>query len=228
MLQQARTDRSPLRTGPRGAGARFAQAIWPLLKLAAPPLALFMLWFACASTARAQRSGDFGMTYTQERSNFVANTVTPEFFYLRGASVDLGYSLWRGFGISGSGIGLAGTNLNGNIDIHHVQFLIGPRYTYNLGHITPTAWNRKGGIFVEGKIGYTFATAGQYPVNGVLEDHASALTYAGGGGINLHIYHRFDLRLIEADYVRTQLPNGSDNVQNTLRLASGINFHIGN
>jgi hypothetical protein len=226
MLQQVQTDRSPLATGPHGAGARFARRTSYLLKLAALTLVALLL----ASPARAQRSGDFGMTYTQERSNFVAaaGAGAPGFFYLRGATVDLGFSLWKGLGVAGSGIGLAGTNLNGNVDIHHVQFLIGPRYTYNLGHITPTAWNRKGGIFVEGKVGYTFATAGQYPVNGVLEDHASALTYLGGGGINLHIYHRFDLRLIEADYVRTQLPNGSDNVQNTLRLASGINFHIGN
>ena len=45
--------------------------------------------------------------------------------------------------------------------------------------------------------------------------------------MNYNIYHRFDLRLIEADYVRTQLPNGGNNQQNTLRLASGINFHLG-
>ncbi len=80
---------------------------------------------------------------------------------------------------------------------------------------------------MEAKVGYTFATSGLYPVNGIVMPTASSLTYQGGAGLNFHIYHRFDLRLIEADYVITKLPNGSTNQQNTLRLASGLNFHFG-
>jgi hypothetical protein len=164
--------------------------------------------------------------YVQERTKFVGSAST-DTFYLRGASIDLGYSLWHGLGVAGSGVGLAATNLRGDIDIEHIQFLVGPRYTRNFGHITDTAWNRHGGVFVEGQIGYTLAPAGLYPSNGVELTHASSLTYAGNAGINFTIYHRFDLRLIEAGLVRTQLPNGGSNVQNTLRLASGINFHFG-
>jgi hypothetical protein len=178
--------------------------------------------------AHAQRgSVDLGMTYQQERSKFVGSA-DADYFYLRGAAVDLGYTVWKGIGVTGSATGLAGTNLQSNIDIHHVEMLGGVRYTYNLGHITPMAWNRKGGIFLEGKGGYTFATSGLYPVNGVIATSASALTYAGGGGINFHIYHRFDLRLIEAHYVISKLPNGGTNQQNTLRFGSGLNFHFGN
>jgi len=176
--------------------------------------------------AQSYRPGDFGMEYTQERAKFVGSAPS-DYFYLRGATVDLAYSLWKGIGVSGSGTGLAATNVRGNIDIQHIQFLVGPRYTYNLGRITDTAWNRHGGIFVEGKVGYTIAPAGLYPQNGVEQTHASSLTYEGGGGINVTIYHRFDLRLIEADWVRTMLPNGGTNIQNTLRFASGVNFHLG-
>ena len=88
--------------------------------------------------------------------------------------------------------GTAGTNLRGAVDIHTVTFFVGPRYTYNIGHISPTAWNRKGSIFVQGKFGYAFATSGQYPVKGVLTSNASSLDLEAGGGVNLHIYHRFD------------------------------------
>lgn len=176
--------------------------------------------------AQMPRSSDFGMTYTQERSKFVGSADS-EYFYLRGATLDYNMQLWHGLGVAASGTGLAGTNLQTNIDIHHIQALVGPRYTYNLGHITPTAWNRKGGFFVEAKVGYTFATKGLYPVNGIVLPTASSLTYQGGAGINFHIYHRFDLRLIEADYVITKLPNGGTNQQNTLRFASGLNFHFG-
>ncbi|HEX4156376.1 MAG TPA: hypothetical protein VHY48_12255 [Acidobacteriaceae bacterium] len=179
-----------------------------------------------AAPARAQRSGDFSMTYTQESARFVGQAPNP-YFYLRGATVELGYSLWKGFGATVGGTGLAGTNLRGSIDIHQVSLLVGPRYTWNIGHITPTTWDRKGGIFAEGKFGYTFASSGQYPSHGVLTSSSSALDLEAGGGVNFHVYHRFDLRLIEGDFVRTQLPNGSTNVQNSFRIASGINFHIG-
>jgi hypothetical protein len=185
------------------------------------------LLFFAGLQARAQRSGDFSMTYTQENSRFVGTQPNPN-FALRGATVELGYSFWKGLGVSVGGTGLASTNLRGSIDIHQVSFLFGPRYTYNIGHITPTVWNRKGSVFIEGKFGYTFATAGQYPSSGgVLTSNASSLDLEGGGGVNLHIYHRFDVRLFEADLVRTQLPNGSTNVQNSFRVATGINFHLG-
>ena len=189
-------------------------------------LAIAFLTLAIAMPVRAQRSTDFSLSYTQERAAFVGDTAD-RYFYLRGATVDVGYTFFRGFGIAASGTGLAATNLRGSIDIHHVQALVGPRYTYNLGHITNTHTNRKGSAFVEGKVGYTLATAGQYPYDDVIDSRASSLTYQGGGGVNLHIYHRFDLRLLEVHYVRTQLPNGGTNVQNTLRFASGVNFHFG-
>jgi len=149
------------------------------------------------------------------------------YFSLRGASVEMAYAPWKGLGFVAGGTGTAGTNLRSVVDIHTVTFFVGPRYTYNLGHISPTAWNRKGSIFVQGKFGYAFATSGQYPVKGVLTSNASSLDLEGGGGLNLHIYHRFDLRLVEVDVVHTRFPNGAENVQNSVRVATGINFHIG-
>ncbi len=76
-------------------------------------------------------------------------------------------------------------------------------------------------------MGYVIAISGAYPVNGLVMDRASALTYLGGAGVNLHVYDRFELRAIEVEYVRNQLPNGGTNVQNSLRLGTGINFHFG-
>lgn len=179
-----------------------------------------------APRAHAQASGDFSMTFNTDAARFVGNQPNT-YFYLRGASTEIAYAPWKGLGFVAGGSGNAGTNLRGAVDIHTVTFFVGPRYTYNLGHISPTAWNRKGGIFVQGKVGYAFATSGQYPVKGVLTGNASSLDLEAGGGVNLHIYHRFDLRLLEVDVVHTSLPNGADNVQNSIRFATGINFHIG-
>ena len=179
-----------------------------------------------APRAHAQASGDFSMMYFQDQTRFVGNQPNT-YFSLRGASTEIAYAPWKGIGFVAGGSGNAATNLRGAVDIHTVTFFAGPRYTYNLGHISPTAWNRKGSIFVQGKFGYAFATSGQYPVKGVLTSNASSLDLEGGGGLNLHIYHRFDLRLVEVDVVHTRFPNGAENVQNSVRVATGINFHIG-
>jgi len=32
---------------------------------------------------------------------------------------------------------------------------------------------------------------------------------------------------VEVDVVHTRFPNGAENVQNSVRVATGINFHIG-
>jgi len=198
-----------------------------LVRLAAAlALAATVLPLPQAHAQFGGHSADFGMSYIQERSKFVGSA-SSDYFYLRGAKLDYTVDLWHGLGASVTGAGLAATNLRGSIDIEHIQFLVGPRYTYNLGHITDTAWNRHGSIFVEGKVGYTIAPAGLYPSNGVQQTHASSLTYQGAAGINVTIYHRFDLRLLEGGYVRTALPNGGTNVQNTVWAGSGINFHFG-
>lgn len=188
--------------------------------------AVFALGLLAPRRAHAQASGDFSMTYVQDATRFVGNQ-PDTYFYLRGASVEYAYSPWKGIGVVAGGTGNAGTNLRGAVDIHTVTFFAGPRYTWNLGHISPTAWNRKGGVFVQGKVGYAFATSGQYPVKGVLTSNASSLDLEAGGGVNLHIYHRFDYRVVEMDIVHTRFPNGAANVQNSLRFATGINFHIG-
>jgi hypothetical protein len=180
-----------------------------------------------AAPAQAQKPLDLGFTYTQERTKFVGSS-PDDYFRLRGASINVGYSIWNGLGIFADATGMAATNQRNVIDIHQATFIVGPRYTYNVGHITPTAWGRKSGIFFEGGVGYTIATSGYYPVGGALSDHSSALSYLAGGGINLHLYHRLDLRLIEADVVQTKLPNGGNNTQNNIRYGTGISFHLGN
>lgn len=202
--------------------SRPARSLRRWLLLLAGVFALTLL----ATRAHAQASGDFSMMYVQDATRFVGNQPNT-YFSLRGASVEMAYAPWKSIGFVAGGSGNAGTNLRGAVDIHTVTFFVGPRYTYNIGHISPTAWNRKGGVFVQGKVGYAFATSGQYPVKGVLTSNASSLDLEGGGGLNLHIYHRFDLRLIEVDVVHTRFPNGADNTQNSIRVGTGINFHLG-
>jgi hypothetical protein len=48
-----------------------------------------------------------------------------------------------------------------------------------------------------------------------------------GGGMELTLYRWLALRLFEAEYVRTQLPNGYANTQNDLRLSAGLTLRFG-
>jgi len=177
--------------------------------------------------APSQRPLDLGFTYSQQSSKFVGSSPSDD-FTLRGATIDAGIGLWHGLGVALAANGLAATNLRSSIDIHQISLMAGPRYTYDVGHITPTAWNRHLGVFVDGKVGYTFATTGLYPSGPTtLAGNAAAITYSGGGGVNLTLYHRFDVRVAQVEYVQTHLPNGSTNQQNNLRFSAGVNFHLG-
>ena len=47
-----------------------------------------------------------------------------------------------------------------------------------------------------------------------------------GGGLNWYLSKHWGVRLIEADYVRTALPNAAANIQNDMRLSAGITYHF--
>jgi peptidoglycan-associated lipoprotein len=46
-----------------------------------------------------------------------------------------------------------------------------------------------------------------------------------GGGVDIGLSRHIALRLVQADYVRIQLPNSITNVQNNFRLGAGIILH---
>lgn len=213
----------------RAAASRRGRSSHALPRALRRAVALFLLLLpACVFVpgARAQTPMDLGMTFTQQRSKFVGSSST-DFFYLRGATVDYAYSPFHGIGPVVSLNGMAVTNLRTQIDIHQASFMGGGRYTWSLGHISPTVWNRKGSIFGEGLVGLTMATAGYYPSGQKLVSNASGFTYALGGGINYNIYHRFELRLM-SHYFITDLPNGGTNQQKNIQVSAGVNWHFGN
>lgn len=191
-------------------------------------LLLLLLPFAAfLPRARAQTPVDLGMTYTQQRSKFVGASST-DYFYMRGATVDLGYTPYHGIGFAVAANGMAVTNLRTQIDIHQASFMGGGRYTFNLGHISPTVWSRRAGIFGEALVGVTHASSGYYPTsNNTLASTATGFTYSLGGGVNYNLYHRFELRVM-SHYFVTELPNGGTKKQENIQVSAGINWHFGN
>jgi len=48
-----------------------------------------------------------------------------------------------------------------------------------------------------------------------------------GGGLDWNFARRVSLRLFQADYLMTRLPNDVNNNQNNLRITVGVVFHFG-
>ncbi|HTW49117.1 MAG TPA: hypothetical protein VMD92_14290 [Acidobacteriaceae bacterium] len=95
-----------------------------------------------------------------------------------------------------------------------VTYLFGPRYTF-----TPRSRTVVFGQFL---VGGVHGFDALFPNPGGSTVTPDALAFAAGGGVNLNLSRRFALRLIQADYLQTQLPNDGDNRQDHFRLAAGI------
>jgi hypothetical protein len=66
---------------------------------------------------------------------------------------------------------------------------------------------------------------GLYPEPSGPSTNASSYSLELGGGLDLELKRRrFDLRLLQVDWLRTGLPNATDNVQNTVRFGIGVVF----
>jgi len=105
-------------------------------------------------------------------------------------------------------------------DLSLVVFTAGPRFSHRFsgGKFTP---------FVQGLVGVAHGFDGLFPsFSGSLTGAATARAVLAGGGLDLTIKQHIAIRAIQADYLRTQLPNGQANEQNLLRLGAGIVLRI--
>jgi hypothetical protein len=57
--------------------------------------------------------------------------------------------------------------------------------------------------------------------SGLLTDYNS-FGLEVGGGVDIGLSRHFAVRAIQADWLRTQFPNSTTNIQNSFRLGAGI------
>jgi hypothetical protein len=182
--------------------------------------------FAAASTSLwAQAQLDMSVTYAAERAQIAPGTCGC--FWLQGGGADVALTFWKGVGAAVSLTGDHVSNYSSGYDINKIAFMGGPRYTH-------TAWTRRAStarpswqIFGEVLFGGVHAFNGAFPSGAALTATASSFALQTGGGINLFFSRSIALRLLEADYVRTDLPNNYSKSQNDLRLAFGVSYHFG-
>ena len=160
---------------------------------------------------------DFAVMYVSERS-LKANT--GENFWSQGGSVELGVNAWRGLGVAAdvTGVHTASIGASG-IPLSMVTATFGPRYRWHDG--------RRISVYGQGLLGEADAFRSLFPAPSGAGVSASSLALQVGGGLDLKLSRRFAVRALDAAWVRTQLPNSTNNRQNSLRLGAGLVVRFG-
>jgi hypothetical protein len=191
------------------------------LKIIAACLAPVFAATIGAMAARAQKviapTVDLAVSYIEERS---LKAGTGQNFWLQGGSIELGANVWHGLGIAANVTGSHAASIGvSGIPLSLVTATFGPRYRWHSSH--------KISIYGEGLVGEANGFGSIFPAPGGSQSDANGLALQLGGGVDLRLSDRFALRMIDAGWLRTQPPNSTDNVQNTLRLGAGFVLRFG-
>ena len=179
-------------------------------------IALCTLLLAAVASLQAQTPQpprlDLSATYIAERS-LKANT--SQNFWLQGGSIELGADVYRGWGIAANITGThAGSIGASGIPLSLVTAAFGPRYRWHAG--------RRISLYGEGLAGEANGFRSIFPTPAGQQPEANGLATQVGGGIDYRLSNRLAIRCLDAAWSRTQLPNSTNNIQNTLRLGAGF------
>jgi hypothetical protein len=165
-------------------------------------------------SASGQSSLDVALTYGATLSDII----TGSRFNLQGGSVQIHGRFYGGWGVVADIAGAHTANINSTgVGLDLVTATFGPRYTWAPRHARYT-------LYAQGLVGDVFGINSSFPNPAGANTVADSLAVKAGGGMNLNLIPHFALRLFEADYLRTQLPNSTNNVQNNVTLGAGIVF----
>jgi hypothetical protein len=181
--------------------------------LAALLLAVAVCLPASAQTSSQPKSQsvDLAVTFVAQRS---LRTNTGQNFWSQGGSVTLGANVWRGWGLAAD---ITGTHTafigSSNSALSLITATFGLRYRWHDGH--------RLSLYGQALAGEANAFHSLFPAPGVAITSAHSLAFQTGGGMDYRLSPHLALRPIDAAWLRTQLPNATNNVQNNLRLSAG-------
>jgi hypothetical protein len=146
-------------------------------------------------------------------------------FNMNGGSTEVAFHAYRALSavadLTGEQVGSIGSAAGVGLSL--VSFTVGPRYSFRFSGEKRSRYTP----FVQGLVGAAHGFDGLFPsANGSAAGAASALAVLAGGGLDLSINRHVAIHAIQADYLRTQLPNAAGNQQNLLRVSAGIVLRI--
>ena len=108
-----------------------------------------------------------------------------------------------------------GTVPGANYGLGLMTLMAGPQFRHRLGRYTP---------YGQVLLGAVHGFNSLFPASS--SSSASGFIYAVGGGSEMILSPKFSARLIELDYMHTNLPNNDNNWQNHLKIAAGLIYHF--
>jgi hypothetical protein len=165
-----------------------------------------------------RRQVSFAITYENAGANLTF--ASPVTFQAQGGGLEASVQFRNGFAGVGSIHGFHTNESGHGVPVNVLVEAFGPRYTFQgLGKKYPV------NIFLQGLIGEANGFAGLYPNSAGALANASSFASEAGGGMDISCTPHVSVRLFQVDWVRTNLPNATSNVQNTLRLGIGLVLH---
>jgi len=181
-----------------------------------------LLLLLCAGAARpawAQMfdqplSVDVGVNYTADIAN--AGPGSCGCFALQGGGVNARLALTdRLSAVADFSVVHAGTVSGANYGLGLMTLMAGPQFRHSMGHYTPY------GQFLMGAVrGFDSV----FPAS--TSTSASAFIFEAGGGSELVLTPKVSARILELDYMRSDLPNNANNWQNHFKISAGIIYHF--
>jgi len=149
-------------------------------------------------------------------NSLLTNVVRANRFWMQGGSIQVEGQFWHGLGVEADISGFHAQNANNaGVGLDMVTATFGPRYRWSPAH-------HRCSFFGHALAGEANGFNSIFPSPGAAISSANSLALQIGGGMDLPVNNRLLLRVFEADWLRTQLPNADANVQNNIRLAAGI------
>jgi peptidoglycan-associated lipoprotein len=156
-------------------------------------------------------------TYSPQRSIVTGSGAG---FWIEQSAADAAFPLLRNFSVAADiAGGHSGATTSSGVSLDLFTFVAGPRYTIPAMHHHQAS---RASIFLESLMGVAHGSNSLFPASGGAVTSGSSFALLTGGGVDLALRSHIGLRLIQADYARTALPNGAANVQNSLRIGAGL------
>lgn len=187
------------------------------MKLAIRIVLVCSLFATAAWAQQVQLSAD----YLYLGSNRVPGAT--DWFAANGGRADVSIGNWRQLSFVGEFAGSHTSNLS-SAGTGQTLFtnLVGPRRNIALSR----GERHKISAFAQVLVGEVHASDGLFPSGSKFTTSEDAFAMSAGGGLQRGLGHGISLRLIQADYLYTHLPNQYSSYQSSFRLGAGVAFQL--
>ena len=195
-------------------------------KTASKLVALFCL--AVTGSAFAQDApGSVNLRFTEQISNAPAGTCGC--FGLAGGSGDVAWYFTPPGGSLHHGLAIGAAADFGSV---HTSQINGAAYGLTLttvmgGPRLRLPARHRLQPFVQALFGFAHGSGSEFPSGNTLVPSANSFALDLGGAVDYSIRKSVSMRVLQLDYLRTSLPNVSNNWQNNLRIGVGATLRFG-